>query len=85
MQQWDPIGVNSIPEAADEYDGYIGEIYELLSAKTSEQQLASHLQKIEVDRMGLDGFHPQAIAARTATALSVVAIIGDLEGSITTA
>ena len=24
MAEWDPIGVSDIPEAADEYDSYIG-------------------------------------------------------------
>jgi hypothetical protein len=24
MERWDPIGVNGIPEAQDEYDSYIG-------------------------------------------------------------
>lgn len=27
MRDWDPIGVHGIPEAADEYDMYIGGIY----------------------------------------------------------
>ena len=36
MEEWDPIGVSDTPEAADEYDGYIGGIYELLERGASE-------------------------------------------------
>jgi hypothetical protein len=54
MEQWDPIGVNGVFEASDEYDSYIGGVYGLLSRKVSDQELASHLRKIETQRMGLD-------------------------------
>jgi len=30
MEAWDPIGVSDIPEAADEYDSYIRDFYEVL-------------------------------------------------------
>ena len=33
MAEWDPIGVSDIPEAADEYDSYIGGVYELWNAE----------------------------------------------------
>jgi len=26
MEEWDAIGVSDIPEAADEYDSYVGEV-----------------------------------------------------------
>lgn len=53
MGQWDPIGVSEIPEAADEYDGYIGDIYELLKQGASTRDISTYLLKIEVDRMGM--------------------------------
>lgn len=51
MAEWDPIGVNDIPEAADEYDRYIGGVYALLRANASEDDLVAYLREIEVERM----------------------------------
>ena len=55
MRQWDPIGVKKIPEAADEYDGYVAELLELVSLHTSAQALFEHLWRIETEYMGLPG------------------------------
>lgn len=52
MEQWDPIGVNGISEAADEYDSYIGGVYGLLSRQSSDQEIAEHLHNIETKSMG---------------------------------
>ena len=35
MDVWDPIGVKDEPMAADEYDRYIGDIFELLKRSAS--------------------------------------------------
>ena len=51
MAEWDPIGVNDVPEAADEYDSYIGGVYELLERGASEDSICDYLRSIEVDRM----------------------------------
>jgi hypothetical protein len=53
MSKWDPIGVSDTAEAADEYDGYIEGILELLDRKATVQQLSDHLCKIETKRMEL--------------------------------
>jgi hypothetical protein len=53
MSEWDPIGVNDTPEAADEYDGYIGSVLDLLNAKASSDDVAAYLRKVETERMGL--------------------------------
>lgn len=50
-QQWDPIGVADIVE--DEYDAYIGEIYQLLKSDSTEATITGHLRSIEADKMGL--------------------------------
>jgi hypothetical protein len=50
-QRWDPIGVADIVE--DEYDGYIGEIYQLLKSDSSEATIAEYLRSIEADKMEL--------------------------------
>lgn len=53
MNTWDPIGVAGIPEALDEYDGYLGKIAQLLRAHVSADDLADHLQQIRTEAMGL--------------------------------
>jgi len=53
LHDWDPIGVQDMPEAQDEYDGYVGGVYSLLASGASVEQLAEHLWKIETDTMGL--------------------------------
>lgn len=53
MEEWDPIGVKDTPEAADEYDLYIGDIFELLKRGGSVAKISAYLRNIEVDRMGM--------------------------------
>ena len=51
MAEWDPIGVSDTPEAADEYDLYIGGVYELLERGASDANIYAYLRGVEVDRM----------------------------------
>ncbi len=51
--EWDPIGVKDVPEAASEYDLYIGGIFELLERKAFEVDVAEYLRGIEIAGMGL--------------------------------
>jgi hypothetical protein len=53
MSQWDPIGVADIPEAADEYDMYIGGVFGLLARRASPEDVCAYLRRIEVERMEL--------------------------------
>jgi hypothetical protein len=53
LRDWDPIGINDVPEAADEYDSYVGQIYRMLASGASADSIAQHLVSIEVSRMGL--------------------------------
>jgi hypothetical protein len=55
IDEWDPIGINHIPEAADEYDSYISGIHALLIRHESEHKIFDHLWNIETERMGLYG------------------------------
>jgi hypothetical protein len=54
LNVWDPIGVRSEPNAQDEYDGYIGRIYELLVSKAPQSELVDYLYWAVHDHMGLD-------------------------------
>lgn len=53
MEHWDPIGVSGEPEASGEYDGYVGGVYGLLAAHATDEAIARHLRKIEVESMGM--------------------------------
>ena len=50
---WDPIGVKDEPNAQDEYDGYLGAIFGLLSSGATDEQLTDRLLYFVNDRMGL--------------------------------
>ncbi len=54
LEVWDPIGINGEPNAQDEYDGYIGGVYELLVGGSSDERIEDHLWKIVAVNMGLD-------------------------------
>ena len=53
LQVWDPIGVREEPNAKDEYDGYLGNVYELLIAGSSDECIAQHLHSVVTERMEL--------------------------------
>jgi hypothetical protein len=58
LQDWDPIGVQNVPQAQDEYDGYVGGVYRLLASGASANEVAAHLSSIESEGMGLRGAKP---------------------------
>ena len=43
MSTWDPIGVSDVPEAADEYDMYIGDICGLLKRHATAAEITRYL------------------------------------------
>ena len=53
LRIWDPIGINGTPEAKDEYDSYIGGVYQLLASHCSSDQIVDYLGTIESQMMGL--------------------------------
>lgn len=54
MREWDPIGVHDVPQAQDEYDRYIGEVYVLLMEQRATQQaISSYLYDTATGYMGL--------------------------------
>jgi len=50
---WDPIGVASVPQARDEYDGYVPLIVQMLVDGKTKEEIARHLYGIEGESMGL--------------------------------
>ena len=61
MRDWDPIGVNDVPEAQDEYDDYVPELVALLARDATEQEIANALYQIETVTMGLNGAPSEAL------------------------
>jgi len=68
LHEWDPICVADVPEAQDEYNGYVGGVY--LAGAASPAAVAAHLARIESDRMGLSS----APAARLGIATKLCAL-----------
>ena len=54
LEIWDPIGVKDEPNAQDEYDGYLGGVYQLLVEGASDDSIADHLCRIVTENMGLE-------------------------------
>jgi hypothetical protein len=52
MSEWDPIGVNDTPEAADEYDGYIGPVLEAFPAELSNAAGQKSVADFPIARLG---------------------------------
>lgn len=61
---WDPIGVASVPEARDEYQGYLPDVFGMLKYGSVEDELTEYLGGIATERMGLSARpdHDRAIA-----------------------
>jgi hypothetical protein len=61
MQQWDPIGVTGVPEAADEYDNYVRHVAGLLREGASAEAVTAYLWGIETQHMCLRGDWPRLV------------------------
>jgi hypothetical protein len=71
MQDWDPIHVQGVPEAADEYDGYLSQIASRLRAGTTAEALATYLSWVEEEMMDLRG-SAESRANATAVAARII-------------
>jgi len=59
-REWDPIGVCDLaPE--DEYDSYIGPVYQILAGSRSEEELIEYLFHTERDTIGLPCESPEQL------------------------
>lgn len=54
---WDPVGVQDTPEAADEYEGYVGRVFPFIRDEDA-SALADELRLIEQRDMGI--FQPRS-------------------------
>lgn len=54
LRDWDPIGVNGIPEATDEYDAYADKAYVMLMDEgATASEIAGYLYIVATEHMGL--------------------------------
>jgi hypothetical protein len=65
LEVWDPIGISDEPNAQDEYDGYIGRAFELLTTGGSDKEIVEYLSWI-TGRMGMDASRVSLQAVTTA-------------------
>lgn len=54
LTDWDPIGINRIPECTDEYESYVSGLCQELQSSPSKEEIALSLMALE-QRMGLAG------------------------------
>jgi hypothetical protein len=66
LREWDPIGVDGVPEAQDEYDAYVSQIHGLLIRREPLQKIVDYLWWAETEHMGLCGnrSRTEAVARR---------------------
>ncbi|MEC5398878.1 hypothetical protein [Uliginosibacterium sp. H1] len=50
---WDPAGIAGIPQARNEYYGYLPTVYGLVKAGAAAEDIARHLEEVADDRMGV--------------------------------
>ena len=71
MREWDPIGVADVPEAADEYDGYVGTVYVMLmDQRAAKELIAAYLFDVATKHMGISAH--AAVAERSDNAAAVL-------------
>jgi hypothetical protein len=50
---WDPIGVARVPEARDEYESYVPQIFRRLNATTDGREVAEYLHWLSTEHIGV--------------------------------
>ena len=53
LEVWDPIGVRDEPNAQDEYDHYLGDVFEMLTTGAPDDELKKYLNWVSAERMGM--------------------------------
>lgn len=51
---WDPIGVAGVPQARDEYESYVPQIFRLLKTTVGGKEVAEYLGWLSTEHMGLE-------------------------------
>jgi hypothetical protein len=51
-EDWDPIGINVISPAKDEYDSYAPQVYKLLTKNESKEVIGQYLTYVDTELIG---------------------------------
>jgi hypothetical protein len=70
---WDPIGIKDEPNARDEYDSYLGDVFDLLIQGATDDSIGSHLHEIVTVRMCLNA--PKEAMQNTVEALRRIRLV----------
>jgi hypothetical protein len=57
---WDPIGVAGVPQARDEYDSYLPQVFRMVVDGVSRERIVDHLVNVESEYMGLTASRSRA-------------------------
>ena len=70
LRLWDPLLIQEFPGASDQYDGYAREIYEMIEASASVDDIADFLGQVQSATMGLSVTpeHNKRVAERIVSA-----------------
>jgi hypothetical protein len=52
LKDWDPVGIQDVPQAGDEYDRYIPPIAKMVIGKASAPEVSQRLLEIEIQIHG---------------------------------
>jgi hypothetical protein len=61
LRNWDPIGIKDVPQAQDEYDSYVADVYRLLESGATAKDIARHLVQVETDSLGFQDTEPKML------------------------
>jgi len=50
---WDPIGIAGVPQARDEYESYVPNVFRLLKATTDGNDVAEYLHWLSTEHIGM--------------------------------
>jgi GTPase SAR1 family protein len=79
LHDWDPIGIQDIPEASDEYDRYADKAYVMLmDERATADRIAAYLYEIAAEHMGL-GQHQRLAEASKNVAEALVTLRPEFE------
>ena len=66
--RWDPIGVAGVPQARDEYESYVPQVFQLLKETVDGSDVADYLNWLSTEHIGM-GSNPSRDAEAVETLL----------------
>lgn len=77
LRRWDPIGVEpGVAAPADEYDSYAPHIVSMIRAGCTTEVLASHLEHLSSETMGLGPSNSLSLSNSRSFAAEIMASVG---------